>query len=61
MVSVIHVSFAMKGEFMYLYMQVKGYIDLARQEGCSILCGNGTEELQLPERNKNVSTYGPVL
>ena len=37
-----------------IYIQVKGYIDLARQEGCSILCGNSTEEPQLPEKNKNV-------
>lgn len=37
-----------------IYIQVKGYIDLARQEGCSILCGNSTEEPQLPEKNRNV-------
>ena len=35
--------------------KVKGYIDLARSEGCSILCGDGVEELSLPDHNKNVS------
>ena len=36
-------------------VKVKGYIDLARSEGCSILCGDGVEELSLPDHNKNVS------
>ena len=35
--------------------KVKGYIDLARQEGANILCGEGVDELALPEKNKNVS------
>ena len=38
-----------------MHAQVKGYIELARQEGCTILCGDGVEELQLPENLKNVS------
>lgn len=37
-----------------VYAQVKGYIELARQEGCTIPCGDGVEELQLPENLKNV-------
>lgn len=35
--------------------KVKGYVELARQEGASILCGD--EELSLPEQNKNVSFF----
>ena len=38
-----------------MHAQVKGYIELARQEGCTIPCGDGVEELQLPENLKNVS------
>ena len=38
-----------------VHAQVKGYIELARQEGCTISCGDGVEELQLPENLKNVS------
>ena len=34
--------------------KVKGYIELARSEGCTILCGDGVDELSLPELNKNV-------
>ena len=34
--------------------KVKGYIDLARNEGCSIMCGDGMEELNLPQQNRNV-------
>lgn len=30
--------------------KVTGYVKLAREEGCSVLCGHGQEELQLPER-----------
>ena len=42
-----------------VHAQVKGYIELARQEGCTIPCGDGVEELQLPENLKNVSkVYG---
>ena len=37
-----------------LLFQVKGYVDLARKEGCSVLCGDGMEEIQLPDRNQNV-------
>ena len=37
--------------------KVKGYIDLARNEGCSIPCGDGVDELSLPEQNKNVRVY----
>ena len=35
----------------------KGYIDLARNEGCSILCGDGVDELSLPEQIKNVRIF----
>ena len=37
--------------------KVKGYIDLARSEGCSIMCGDGIEQLNLPQQNSNVSIY----
>ena len=37
--------------------KVKGYVELARQEGCSILCGDGVENLALPEKNQNVRLY----
>ena len=33
--------------------KVRGYVELARQEGCSLLTGD--EPLELPERNRNVS------
>ena len=32
--------------------KVKGYIDLARSEGCRIVCGD--EDLNLPQHNRNV-------
>ena len=34
--------------------KVKGYVELARSEGCTVLCGDGVDELSLPEPNKNV-------
>ena len=34
--------------------KVKGYVEVARQEGATILCGDGVDPLELPERNKNV-------
>ena len=34
--------------------KVKGYIDLARSEGCKIMCGDGEQELSLPQHNRNV-------
>lgn len=34
--------------------KVKGYVDIARKEGATILCGE--EALNLPDKNKNVST-----
>ena len=37
--------------------KVKGYIELARKEGCTIHCGGGVDDLQLPEENKNVSLF----
>ena len=37
--------------------KVKGYIELARKEGCTIHCGGGVDGLQLPEENKNVSLF----
>jgi acyl-CoA reductase-like NAD-dependent aldehyde dehydrogenase len=33
--------------------KVKGYIAIARQEGANILCGDGVDELVLPESNRN--------
>ena len=35
--------------------KVKSYVALAREEGCSVLCGDGVDQLVLPERNINVS------
>lgn len=36
------------------HAKVKGFIDLARQEGASLLCGDGIDPLELPEKNKKV-------
>ena len=41
--------------------KVKGYVELARKEGCSILCGDGIESLTLSEKNKNVRIHAYVL
>ena len=35
--------------------KVKGYIDLARSEGCSIMCGDGL--MNLPQDIKNVRCH----
>ena len=35
--------------------KVKGYVALAREEGCSVLCGEGVEQLELPTKNQGVS------
>ena len=32
--------------------KVQGYVQLAREEGCSILCGHGVEELSLLEKSR---------
>ena len=34
--------------------KVKGYVDLARKEGATINCGEGVDELVLPDKNKKV-------
>lgn len=39
--------------------KVKGYVDIARQEGASILCGD--EELNLPEKNKKGYFIRPTV
>ena len=41
--------------------KVTGYIDLARKEGCSVLCGHGVEALQLPDKNKNGYFVRPTV
>ena len=35
--------------------KVKGYVALAREEGCSVLSGEGVEQLELPTKNQGVS------
>ena len=35
--------------------KVKGYVALAREEGCSVLCGEDVEQLELPTKNQGVS------
>lgn len=34
--------------------KVKGYLEVAQQEGAAILCGDGVDTLELPEKNKKV-------
>ena len=41
--------------------KVKGYVDLARKEGCKIHCGHGVEELVLPEKNKKGYFMRPTV
>lgn len=41
--------------------KVNGYVQLARGEGCSILCGHGVEPLELLERNKNGYFMRPTV
>ena len=41
--------------------KVTGFVELARQEGCKVLCGHGMEELQLPEKNKNGYFMRPTV
>lgn len=41
--------------------KVNSYVQLARKEGCSILCGHGVEPLELPERNKNGYFMRPTV
>lgn len=41
--------------------KVTGFVELARQEGCTVLCGHGVEELQLPEKNKNGYFMRPTV
>jgi acyl-CoA reductase-like NAD-dependent aldehyde dehydrogenase len=41
--------------------KVKGYIELARSEGCTVLCGDGVDELNLPEPNKNGYFLRPTV
>lgn len=41
--------------------KVTGYVELAREEGCSILCGHGVEELELPYKNMNGYFMRPTV
>ena len=41
--------------------KVTGYVELARREGCTVLCGHGVEELALPEGNKNGYFMRPTV
>lgn len=41
--------------------KVIGYVELARKEGCNILCGHGVEELDLPDKNKNGYFMRPTV
>lgn len=41
--------------------KVTGYVELARVEGCSVLCGHGVEELQLPEKFRNGYFMRPTV
>ena len=41
--------------------KVTGYVQLAREQGCSVLCGQGVEELTLPERNRNGYFVRPTV
>ena len=41
--------------------KVNSYVQLAKKEGCSVLCGHGVEPLELPERNKNGYFMRPTV
>lgn len=41
--------------------KVKGYVALAREEGCSVLCGDGVEEFVLPVKNQNGYFMRPTV
>lgn len=41
--------------------KVTSYVKLAREEGCSVLCGYGVEELQLPEKYRNGYFVRPTV
>ena len=41
--------------------KVTGYVKLAREEGCSVLCGHGVEELQLLEKFRNGYFMRPTV
>lgn len=41
--------------------KVAGYVELAREEGCSVLCGHGVETLDLPPHNKGGYFMRPTV
>ena len=41
--------------------KVTGYVKLAREEGCTIMCGHEMEPLDLPEKNKNGYFMRPTV
>ncbi len=41
--------------------KVTGYVKLAREEGCAILCGHELEPLDLPEENQNGYFMRPTV
>lgn len=41
--------------------KVMGYVELAREEGCSVLCGHGVDTLKLPEKNRNGYFMRPTV
>ena len=41
--------------------KVINYVQLARKEGCSVLCGHEVDPLELPERNKNGYFMRPTV
>lgn len=41
--------------------KVTGYVQLARDEGCTIACGHGVEPLDLPEENRNGYFMRPTV
>ncbi|XP_064597129.1 2-aminomuconic semialdehyde dehydrogenase-like [Liolophura sinensis] len=41
--------------------KVKGYVEVARAEGATILCGDGVEELELEERNRHGYFMRPTV
>lgn len=41
--------------------KVINYVQLARKEGCSVLCGHEVDQLELPERNKNGYFMRPTV
>ena len=41
--------------------KVTDFVKLAKEEGCSVLCGHGVEKLEVPEKNKEGYYMRPTV